>query len=112
MGWLTFSLKISPALDPKQVRDRPFVNHPEGCYLADPVEPENVNSYLRVQIQALSLAESGERNRRLKTAEIASVGAALLKENWERKTGFPTCRLLSLPTPVACNRQERCRRVP
>jgi hypothetical protein len=39
---------------------RPFVDPPEGCYLNDPAEPENIDSFLRIQIQALSLAHRGE----------------------------------------------------
>jgi hypothetical protein len=40
---------------------QPFVDPPEGCYLYDPAEPENIESFLRIQIQALSLAHRGER---------------------------------------------------
>jgi len=40
---------------------RPFVTPPEGCQVTEPVESENIHSFLKVQIQALSLAQRGER---------------------------------------------------
>jgi hypothetical protein len=39
---------------------RPNVNTPEDCYVIEAVEPENIYSFLRAQIQALSLAQKGE----------------------------------------------------
>jgi hypothetical protein len=48
---------------------RPFVNVPEGCYIADPVDTESLYSFLKVQIQALSFAKAGEKaNREMLTA--------------------------------------------
>ena len=40
---------------------RAFVTPPEDCYVTDPIEPENIYSFLRVQILALSLAQKGEQ---------------------------------------------------
>ncbi len=40
---------------------RTVVNPPEDCYVSDPVQTENVYSFLKDQILALSLAERGER---------------------------------------------------
>ncbi len=40
---------------------RPFVQPPEGCYVSDPVHPEDIYSFLSVQILALSLAHRGEQ---------------------------------------------------
>ncbi len=38
-----------------------FVTPPEDCYVTDPVVPESIYSFLRVQILALSLAQRGEQ---------------------------------------------------
>jgi hypothetical protein len=38
-----------------------FVNAPEGCYVVEPVEAENIYSFIKAQIQALALAQKGER---------------------------------------------------
>jgi hypothetical protein len=70
---------------------RPNVNPPEDCYVSDPVEPENIYSFLRVQILALSLAQRGERANAgmLETKggapvdEIAKTMAGLRKERIE-----------------------------
>jgi hypothetical protein len=40
---------------------RAFVTPPEDCYVTDPIEPENIYFFLRVQILALSLAQRGEQ---------------------------------------------------
>jgi hypothetical protein len=40
---------------------RPFIAPPEDCYVTDPIEPENISSFLKVQILALSLAQKGEQ---------------------------------------------------
>jgi hypothetical protein len=60
---VTFVLAIhaGPAYGQQRPGIRPNVNPPEDCYLSDPVEPENIYSFLRVQILALSLAQKGEQ---------------------------------------------------
>ncbi len=40
---------------------RPFVKPPEGCYVPDLVDTGDIYSFLKAQIQALSLAHSGEQ---------------------------------------------------
>ncbi len=40
---------------------RPFIKPPEGCYVADAVDTADMYSFLKVQIQALSFAQSGEQ---------------------------------------------------
>jgi hypothetical protein len=60
---VSIALMVQASAAPAQQRPgiRTFVNPPEGCFISDPVEPENIYSFLRVQIQALSLAQLGER---------------------------------------------------
>ncbi len=43
---------------------RPFVNVPEGCSIADPVDTESLSSFLKVQIQALAFAQEGQKANR------------------------------------------------
>jgi hypothetical protein len=64
------------------------VNPPEDCYVTDPVEPENIYFFLRVQILALSLAQRGawanaemlETEGGAPLDEIAKTMAGLRKE--------------------------------
>jgi hypothetical protein len=63
-AWLaTLVLAVQTGASYAQTRPgiRAFVKPPEDCYVTDPIEPENIQSFLRVQILALSLAQRGER---------------------------------------------------
>ncbi len=56
---LTIMIAVATSYAQTRPGIRAFVTPPEGCYLSDPVEPEDVYSFLRVEILALSLAERG-----------------------------------------------------
>ena len=58
---LVFALPAGTIYAQERPGIRPFVKPPEDCYVSDLVEPENIYSFLRVQILALSLAQKGER---------------------------------------------------
>jgi hypothetical protein len=57
---LVLAVPISPVFSQERPGIRPFITPPENCYVSDPVEPESIYSFLRVQILALSLAQKGE----------------------------------------------------
>ena len=67
-----------------------FVNIPEACYLTEPVQPESVYSFTKVQIQALWLARKGEESIR----DILSSGQDLPDDEPARLiTGLRTERI-------------------
>ncbi len=61
LAFLVLAIQVGRGWAQTRPGIRPFVKPPEGCYLSDPVQPEDIYSFLRVQILALSLADRGER---------------------------------------------------
>jgi hypothetical protein len=70
---------------------RTFVTPPNGCYVVDPVDTESTHSFIKAEIQALSLANEGAKaNREVLTAtgrplvdEMAKVITGLRRERIE-----------------------------
>jgi hypothetical protein len=58
---LVLAIHVGTAYAQQRQGVRPIVNAPEGCYVVEPVDPDNLYFFMRAQIQALSLARKGER---------------------------------------------------
>lgn len=61
LAFLVLAIQVGTGRAQTRPGIHPFVTPPEGCYVSDAVQPEDVYSFLRVQILALSLAHRGER---------------------------------------------------
>ncbi len=50
-----------PAFSQQRPGIRPFISAPEGCSYSEPIDTENVYSFTKSQIQALSFGRAGDR---------------------------------------------------
>lgn len=61
------------------------VNPPEDCYISEPVEAESIYSFLRVEIQALALAQRGEWSN---SEMLETEGGALIGQGAKTMAGL------------------------
>ena len=69
-------IQACPALAQERPGVKLTINPPEDCYISETVQPESIYSYLKVQIQALALAQRGEWSQGKMLEREGGVGTA------------------------------------